>query len=120
MRRTFGVAGARRDTQVVLGTVLPDPGLPAALKAAWRCRHRSSHVHGATFGIRADACRALGGWHSLTLGEVVDLTRRAASAGHQRITRTASDDTPWSPAAAPRPGHLAASLATWPPWEGLS
>lgn len=91
---SFMVTEARRDTQVVLGTVLPGPGLPAALKAAWLNRHHlrdnHPHIHGANFGIRADAYMALGGWQPLARGEDVDLARRAASAGHLRISRTAS------------------------------
>ena len=91
---SFMAAEARRDTQVVLGTVLPGPGLPAALKSAWLGRHHlregHPHIHGANFGIRADAYLALGGWQPLPLGEDEDLARRAASAGHLRITRTAS------------------------------
>lgn len=91
---SFMVAEARRDAQVVLGTVLPGPGLPTALQAAWLGRHHlrdgHPHIHGANFGIRADAYLALGGWQPLTLGEDVDLARRAASAGHLRVIRTAS------------------------------
>jgi hypothetical protein len=88
------VAEARRDAHVVLGTVLPGPGLPAGMRAAWRSRHHlregHPHIHGANFGIRADAYMALGGWPPLARGEDVDLARRAASAGHLRVSRTAS------------------------------
>jgi glycosyltransferase involved in cell wall biosynthesis len=91
---SFMMTEARRDTHVVLGTVLPGPGLPAALRAAWLSRHhlRDNHpyVHGANFGIRADAYMTLGGWQPLSLGEDVDLAGRAACTGHLRITRTAS------------------------------
>ena len=70
------------------------PGLPAAVRAAWLSRHHlrdnHPHIHGANFGIRADAYMALGGWQPLALGEDVDLAERAASAGHLRVSRTAS------------------------------
>jgi glycosyltransferase involved in cell wall biosynthesis len=91
---SFMVAESRRDTQVVLGTVLPGPGLPAAQKKAWLSGHHlregHPHIHGANFGIRADAYLTLGGWQPLTRGEDVDLAGRAAAAGHLRIVRTAS------------------------------
>jgi glycosyltransferase involved in cell wall biosynthesis len=91
---SFMMAESRRDTQVVLGTVLPGPGLPAALRKIWLSRHHlregHSHIHGANFGIRADTYLTLGGWRPLTLGEDVDLAGRATAAGHVRIVRTAS------------------------------
>ena len=91
---SFMVAEARRNAHVVLGTVLPGPGLPAAVRAAWLSRHHlrdnHPHIHGANFGIRADAYMALGGWQPLALGEDVDLAGRAAAAGHLRVSRTAS------------------------------
>jgi glycosyltransferase involved in cell wall biosynthesis len=91
---SFMVAESRRDNQMVLGTVLPSPGLPATLKKAWLSRHHlregHPHIHGANFGIRADTYLTLGGWQPVTRGEDVDLARRAAAAGHLRITRTAS------------------------------
>ena len=72
---SFMVAEARCGTQVVLGTVLPGPGLSAALKAAWLGRHHlregHPHIHGANFGIRADTYLTLGGWQPLSLGEDV-------------------------------------------------
>ena len=91
---SFMVAESRRDTRVVLGTVLPGPGLPTAQKEAWLSRHHlregHPHIHGANFGIRADSYLTLGGWRPLALGEDVDLAARAAAAGHLRIIRTAS------------------------------
>jgi glycosyltransferase involved in cell wall biosynthesis len=91
---SFMVAESRRHTQVVLGTVLPGPGLPAALEKAWLSRHHlregHPHIHGANFGIRADTYLTLGGWQPLSLGEDIDLAGRAAAAGHLRIIRTAS------------------------------
>ncbi len=91
---SFMMAEACRGTHVVLGTVLPGPGLPSALRAVWLSRHHlrdnHPHIHGANFGIRADTYLSLGGWQPLTQGEDVDLASRATSAGHLRITRTAS------------------------------
>jgi hypothetical protein len=47
-------------------------------------------VHGANFGIRGDSYLSLGGWPPLVTGEDTELGRRAARAGHLRISRTAS------------------------------
>jgi GT2 family glycosyltransferase len=112
---TFMVAESRRDTRVVLGTVLPGPGLPAGLKKAWLSRHHlrenHPHVHGANFGIRADTYLTLGGWQPLALGEDVDLAGRAAAAGHLRIVRTASIPVVTSSRTAARaPGGFASYL----------
>ena len=114
------VAESRRDTQVVLGTVLPGPGLPAALKKAWLSRHHlrdgHPHIHGANFGIRADAYLTLGGWQPLSVGEDVDLAGRAAAAGH-RIIRTASVPVVTSSRTAARASYLTALRA---PHEGAA
>ena len=112
---SFMVAESRRDTQVVLGTVLPGPGLPAALKKAWLSRHHlregHPHIHGANFGIRADTYLTLGGWQPLSVGEDVDLAGRAAAAGHLRIRRTASAPVVTSSRTAARaPGGFASYL----------
>ena len=91
---TYMIAEARRDTHLVLGTVLPGPELRPELRAEWLSRHQlrenHPHVHGANFGIRGDAYLALGGWRPTRSGEDVDLALRAAMAGHLRITRPAS------------------------------
>jgi glycosyltransferase involved in cell wall biosynthesis len=91
---TSMVTEARLGTHVVLGTVTPGPGLAPAARAEWASRHHlrdgHPHVHGANFGIRGDAYLALGGWQPLATGEDADLARRAALAGHLRISRTAS------------------------------
>jgi glycosyltransferase involved in cell wall biosynthesis len=112
---SFMVAESRRDTRVVLGTVLPGPGLPAPQKKAWLSRHHlregHPHIHGANFGIRADSYLTLGGWQPLTLGEDVDLAARAAAAGHLRIIRTASIPVVTSSRTAARaPGGFASYL----------
>jgi hypothetical protein len=64
--------------------VLPADGLSAIRRRLWRDRHHLGdghpHVHGANFGIRADAYRALGGWAPLASGEDVALARRARAA----------------------------------------
>ena len=88
------VTEARLGAHVVLGTVMPGPGLGPAPGAEWASRHHlrdgHSHVHGANFGIRGDVYLALGGWQPLVTGEDADLARRAALTGHLRIRRTAS------------------------------
>ncbi len=91
---THMVAEACRGAHLVLGTVLPGPGLRTAARVEWLSRHHLTddhpHVHGANFGIRGDAYLALGGWRPLVTGEDVDLADRAAMSGHLQITRTAS------------------------------
>ncbi len=91
---TSMMAEARRGAQVVLGTVLPGPGLRPAARAWWDRQHQlregHPHVHGANFGIRGDAYLALGGWQPLVTGEDADLARRAGGTGHLRISRIAS------------------------------
>jgi cellulose synthase/poly-beta-1,6-N-acetylglucosamine synthase-like glycosyltransferase len=91
---TVMVAAAGHGADLVLGTVLPGPGLNPAARARWLARHHlrdgHPHVHGANLGIRASAYLALGGWQPLTAGEDADLARRAVAAGHLRIIRTAT------------------------------
>lgn len=85
---------ARRGADLVLGTVLPGPGLDSAARARWLARHHlrdgHPHVHGANLGIRASSYIALGGWQPLAAGEDADLASRAASAGWARVIRTAA------------------------------
>jgi glycosyltransferase involved in cell wall biosynthesis len=85
---------ADRGADLVLGTVLPGPGLSARSEQAWLANHvlrdGHPHVHGANLGIRADTYTALGGWPDRATGEDVALAARAASAGHLRIVRTAT------------------------------
>lgn len=85
---------AERGAHLVLGTVLPGPGLQPVVARSWLARHvlreDHPHVHGANLGIRADAYGALGGWSARATGEDVALVRRAASTGHLRIVRTAA------------------------------
>jgi glycosyltransferase involved in cell wall biosynthesis len=87
-------AEAQRGTHLMLGTVLPEPGLLAASRAEWLHRHHlrddHPHVHGANLGIRGDSYLALGGWQLLRTGEDVELAARAARSGHLRISRTAT------------------------------
>jgi glycosyltransferase involved in cell wall biosynthesis len=106
---TVMAAAAGHGADLVLGTVLPGPGLTAAARARWLARHHlrdgHPHVHGANFGIRAGAYLALGGWPPLAVGEDAELARRAATAGHLRITRTATIPVVTSPRAAARAPH---------------
>ena len=85
---------ARLGAHVVLGTVLPGRDLEPRTRAEWLSRHHlrdgHPHVHGANFGIRADAYLSLGGWPPVVTGEDTELARRAARTGHLRISRTAS------------------------------
>lgn len=82
---------ADRGAHLVLGTVRPDHGLPPAVHAAWRLQHRRRddhpYVHGANFGIRADAYTALGGWPLVPTGEDQALADRARAAGNLQIAR---------------------------------
>lgn len=84
---------ARLGAHLVLGTVIPGPGLGPAAGAEWYSRHHlrdgHQHVHGANLGIRGDAYLDLGGWQPLVTGEDADLARRATLTG-LRISRTAS------------------------------
>jgi glycosyltransferase involved in cell wall biosynthesis len=84
---------ARRGAQLVLGMVLPTPGLTAGQQRMWLSGHIPAeghpHVHGANFGIRADLYRALGGWPELPTGEDQQLAALAAQMTGARIVRTA-------------------------------
>ncbi len=88
------LAEARLGAHVVLGTVLPGRDLEQRTRAEWLSRHHlrdgHPHVHGANFGIRADAYLGLGGWPAMVTGEDAELARRAARTGHLRISRTAA------------------------------
>jgi Glycosyl transferase family 2 len=88
------LAEARAGVQLVLGTVVPGPGLCPAHRRDWAVRHQlrdgHPHVHGANLGIRGDAYLALGGWPALPTGEDAELARRARASGHLRIARTAA------------------------------
>lgn len=91
---SVAVAEADRGADLLLGTVLPGPGLDAVTELAWRRRHvlrdDHTHVHGANLGIRADAYLAVGGWAPVATGEDVRLAQRAAGAGHLRVVRRAA------------------------------
>lgn len=88
------VEEADRGAHLVLGTVIPGPGLEPAAQRIWARRHHlrenHPHVHGANLGIRADTYTALDGWPRLASGEDVALAQRATRAAHLRVVRTAS------------------------------
>jgi Glycosyl transferase family 2 len=88
------LAESRAGVHLVLGTVVPGPGLGPARRRDWAGRHQlrdgHPHVHGANLGIRGDAYLALGGWPALPTGEDAELARRARAAGNVRIARTAA------------------------------
>jgi GT2 family glycosyltransferase len=90
---TTMLASAELGVDLLLGTVIPGPGLEESLERAWRVLHRPvedhPHVHGANFGIRADTYLELGGWERIATGEDVALALRATAAG-LRIRRTAA------------------------------
>jgi len=98
------LAEARAGVHLVLGTVVPGPGLGPARRRDWAGRYElrdgHPHVHGANLGIRGDAYLALGGWPALPTGEDAELARRARAAGHVRIARIAAipvvTSTRWS------------------------
>jgi glycosyltransferase involved in cell wall biosynthesis len=79
---------------LVLGTVIPDGRTSSHLRQLWTAAHVQRddhpHVHGANFGIRADAYLSVGGWDATSTGEDVLLADRARSAGYLRIDRIGS------------------------------
>jgi cellulose synthase/poly-beta-1,6-N-acetylglucosamine synthase-like glycosyltransferase len=83
---------ADRGADLVVGTVLPDNGLPDAARRQWLERHDlregHRHVHGANLGIRGSSYSGLGGWRPLAIGEDEDLVTRAVAA-RLPIARTA-------------------------------
>lgn len=72
---------AEAGADLVLGTVRPDDRLDHRLRRVWDSHHTFTdghpHVHGANFGIRLGAYRALGGWSATRTGEDVELAGRA-------------------------------------------
>jgi hypothetical protein len=88
------VAAADAGADVVLGTVLPGPGLPRAARRRWYREHHLAeghrHVHGANFGIRAETYLRLGGWPDLATGEDDELASRAAACRGVQVHRTAA------------------------------
>jgi glycosyltransferase involved in cell wall biosynthesis len=100
---------ARRGAHLVLGTVLPDIGCDPGIERRWLCRHvlreDHPHIHGASFGIRADVYGMLGGWPPIAWSEDVVLARRAASTPRLRIVRTARIPVRTSPRLVGRAPH---------------
>lgn len=87
------VDSAESGTDLVIGTVLPGPGLPHEVERRWRAAHVARdghpHVHGANLGVRADVYRAAGGWPAIATGEDQLLVERALAVG-ARAVRTCS------------------------------
>lgn len=80
------LAFARRGSDLVLGTVWPDPDdAEPGLLARWWSRHGlhdgHPYVHGANLGVALSAYDAVGGFPALPLGEDVDLVRRLKATG---------------------------------------
>jgi glycosyltransferase involved in cell wall biosynthesis len=102
-------AAADAGADVVLGTVLPGPGLADAVRRRWHQRHvlveGHRHVHGANFGIRADVYSRLGGWQSVSTGEDTALAARAEADAATRVLRTAAAPVLASPRLAGRAPH---------------
>ena len=86
-----GMIDLTASADLVLGTVVPGPGLADAVHRRWHARHTlrdgHHHVHGANFGIRADTYLAAGGWPDVASGEDELLAARTLATG-ARIVRT--------------------------------
>ena len=76
----FAVAGV----DATVGTVEPDDHLNPAAKLAWLKLHTLEedhpHIHGANFGVRANAYQQVGGFRPLVAHEDVDLVDRLRAA----------------------------------------
>lgn len=84
---------ARNGVSGVLGTILPDLQSQAdALARDWAASYRRvdghRHVHGANFGVRADAYLASGGFQAVSYDEDVRLARSLRARGF-RLASTA-------------------------------
>jgi glycosyltransferase involved in cell wall biosynthesis len=81
--RMLDAADAGAD--VVLGTVVPGPGLVPVAERRWHLGHDlvegHRYVHGANLGVRASSYVQLGGWPDLRTGEDVALAGQAERAG---------------------------------------
>ena len=87
---------ADRGTDVVVGTVRPDPAdLTHRQRAAWQATHvpgrANGHVHGANLGMRADVYAAAGGYPPVDEHEDVALVARARATG----ARVVASDEAW-------------------------
>ncbi len=77
---------AEAGTDLVVGTVAPDPGdVDTGVLDRWWAAHRlgdeHEHVHGANLGFRLDAYRAVGGYAPLAEHEDLDLVVRLRARG---------------------------------------
>jgi hypothetical protein len=82
---------ARRGTDMVLGTVRPDPGdVPPAVLDSWYPRHVVTdghpHVHGANLGLRGDTYLAPGGFADVAMHEDVLLSRAVRAVGGRLVS----------------------------------
>lgn len=89
---------ARKGTDVVIGTVRPDPAdLSTEQLARWRSTRVSGvpngHVHGANLGVRVSTYLAAGGFTTLPEHEDVDLVARCSALGAVVVPTAAIDVT---------------------------
>ena len=82
---------ARRGTDMVLGTVRPDPGdVPPAVLDSWYPRHVVTdghpHVHGANPGLRGDTYLAPGGFADGATHDDVLLSRAVRAVGGRLVS----------------------------------
>lgn len=90
------VRHARNGTDLLLGTVRPNPKeMTPAVSALWFARHELGdghpHIHGANMGIRADTYRRAGGFPSVTEHEDVQIVLRSKQLG---ATIVSTGDSP--------------------------
>ena len=103
---------ARNGTDLLLGTVRPDPKeMTSAVSALWFARHELDdghpHIHGANMGIRADTYRRAGGFPSLAEHEDVQMVERIRQLG---ATILSTGDSPVLTSARPA-GRTPAGMA---------
>jgi cellulose synthase/poly-beta-1,6-N-acetylglucosamine synthase-like glycosyltransferase len=91
------LTAASRGVEAIAGTIDVDsfcehrPGVGLHFRGTYSIHPDGSHphVHGANFGVRADAYRKAGGWSCLECGEDHDLWNRLAKTGTHRLSSSA-------------------------------